>query len=388
MAPAGLDRRTISGATATRSQVPPEEFSMPTSWPLKSDRVALQITELGGQLDQVRFRTATGVFEPMHVAPWTDEPLDDDIPPMLRMLRGDFFCAPFGDSDILDDEPRPHGAPANAQWRRLAASEDALELELEKPVCGARVTKRVHLHHGHAVVYQEHELAGGDGDLPIGHHAMLKAEQPLLLSFSPTVWRGTPPAVFEGDPDRGRSLLKYSATFDDLAHVPLASGDTADLTTYPRYQDHEDLLMLVADPAVRPAWTCAVNPRAGWIWFALKDAAVLRNTVLWMSNGGRYYPPFSRRHKRVLGLEETTSYFHLGHAASTTPNILTGSGYPTAVTLEPDQPLRVRYLFGLATVPGEFGHVQSVHFERDGLTFVDEHGLQTFAPCDITHVLP
>ena len=45
----------------------------------------------------------------------------------------------------------------------------------------------------------------------------------------------------------------------------------------------------------------------GFVFFAVKDAQILGQTALWMSNGGRYYAPWSSRHLAVLGIEEATA---------------------------------------------------------------------------------
>ncbi len=357
------------------------------TWRIGGPRVSLGVTALGGHLDDVCFATDGGCVRPLHTAPWSPDGHADDVPPMLRMLRGDFFCAPFGASDLLPDEQRPHGAPANDVWEPVRISADAVELELRHAVAGARLRKRVHVRPGEAAVYQEHTLTGGTGAVPIGHHAMLRAVEPLRLSFSDWVWGGTPPEPLEPDPQRGTSLLAYPQTFTDLAHVRLAAGGTADLRTFPALDRHEDLLMLVRAEQPAPAWTAATAPRAGWVWFALKNPRVLRSTVVWMSHGGRRYPPFAGRHTHALGLEEVTAYFHLGHRASAGPNALAALGYPTAALLRPDVPLLVRYVFGLATTPPGFEAVASLEATPGGVTLADAAGRTAFAPVDTEFVL-
>ncbi len=357
-----------------------------SQWLLKSDRVEVGVTEQGGQLDPVRFNTASGIIAPMHIAPWHNEEHGDDVPPMLRMLRGDFFCAPFGDADVIADESRPHGSTANDTWRLVSRDNDNLTLELNRPVMGATVRKEISVRHGHGAVYQDHTFTGGTGRLPIGHHAMLRTPETLHLSFSDFVWGGTMPTPLEPDPQRGRSLLAYPQEFEQLARVRLAAGDLVDLTRYPTLHGHEDLLMLVADDTQPFAWSAVTAPEQGWVWFAIKNPRVLRNTVLWLSNGGRYYPPFSRRHTHVIGVEETTSYFHLGHRASTGDNPLARRGHPTAVTLEPDRPLTVRYAFGVSSAPHEFKHVTSIRPADGGVTLTDETGQQVFAPFDLDFI--
>lgn len=353
---------------------------------ISSDAVALGVTEHGGQLDEVRFQLAHGTFMPMHTSPWLDEPHADDVPPMLRILRGDFFCAPFGDSDVLDDEPRAHGATANDHWAVAAHTDESVELELARPVMGADVRKRIHVRPGHAVVYQEHELVGGDGRIPIGHHAMLRADEPLRLGFSPKCWCGTPPTPVESDPARGHSELAYPQEFTSLSAVRRANGETVDLSTYPALDRHEDICMLVSDAAERFAWSAVTARDAGWVWFALKSPGVLPGTVLWMSNGGRAYPPFNGRHTGVLGIEEVAAFFHLGHRASTTPNFVSERGVQTSVTLRPDCTLCVRYLFGLAAAPRGFGRVKSIEPADGGIVLRDCHGAEAAAKVDTSFI--
>jgi len=357
------------------------------TWRIQGERVRLGVTALGGQLDNVCFEIGRGTIRPLHTAPWPPDGHADDVPPMLRVLRGDFFCAPFGASDVLPDEDRPHGTPANDIWDPIRVDDAALELELRRPVAGARLRKRVHVRPGEAAVYQEHVFTGGAGALPIGHHAMLRAAEPLRLGFSRWMWGGTPPEPLEPDPQRGTSRLAYPQTFADLAQVRLAAGDTIDLRTFPALERHEDLLMLVraAQPAL--AWTAATAPRAGWVWFALRQPRDLRSTVLWMSHGGRRYPPFSGRHTHVIGLEEVTAFFHLGHRASIGPNALTALGYPTAATLRPEAPLCVRYVFGLAATPPGFDAVTALEASAGGVTLADAAGRTAFAPVDTDFVL-
>jgi len=62
-------------------------------WRPACDRAPLSVTEEGGHLDAARFQTNRGLVAPLHVAPWADDPSDPALPPMLRLLRGDFFPA-------------------------------------------------------------------------------------------------------------------------------------------------------------------------------------------------------------------------------------------------------------------------------------------------------
>lgn len=356
------------------------------AWPISADGVSLAVVETGAQLSDVRFSLADGrVIAPLHTAPWVDEPLPADTPPSLRVLRGDFLCAPFGDSDVIPGERRGHGLTANGQWSLVAHSADSLDLRLDGDVMGAAVTAHVAVRPGHRAIYQRHVFSGGSGRLPLGHHAMLRADVPLKLAFSRRRWAGTPPSPIE-TPPAGRSALAYPQDIRDLHHARLANGGEADITTYPFAEGHEDIWMIVADEELPFAWSAATASGAGWVWFAVKDPRVLPETVLWLSNGGRDYAPWSGRHRRVIGIEEVCSYFHLGHRASTADNPFAAQGIPTSAELKPGSALVVNYAFGVAEAPADFGAVADIRPAPGGLSLSDDAGHSIFAPFDLSHI--
>jgi hypothetical protein len=122
-------------------------------------------------------------------------------------------------------------------------------------------------------------------------------------------------------------------------------------------------------------------PAEGFVWFTLKDPRVLRQTVLWLSNGGRHYPPWSGRHLNVLGLEEVTSYFHFGLAESAAANPLSERGIPTALDLD-GSPFLVSCIAAAAAVPEGFDHVAGVraHAGEDAVTLASRSGAAVTVP--------
>lgn len=350
------------------------------TYPLRSDHVLLAVTATGAHLSDVTFILPDGRgISPMHTAPWANEQLPDDIPPVLKVLRGDFFCAPFGDSDVIPGQTRAHGETANGTWRANPHSDTHLEAVLDGDIMGASVSVDIEVRPGEPMIYQRHTLRGGHGRLPVGHHAMLHATDGLLLGFSPWVFAGTPPNIIE-TPPQGRSILRYPQEIADLHAAMLDDGTAADLTHYPFAEGHEDLWMLSADPSLPFAWTAATCPAAGWVWFSLKNPRLLPSTTLWLSNGGRHYAPWSSRHRRVIGLEEVRSYFHLGHAASIADNPVAARGIPTALELGGD--VVIPYAFGVAPVPPGFGAVTRIEPVENGVRLSDDKGLETFAACN------
>jgi hypothetical protein len=206
-------------------------------------------------------------------------------------------------------------------------------------------------------------VSGMSGPMNLGHHAMLKfpdAPGSGLLSTSRFEYGQVFPQAFESPENGGYSWLKAGAEFKSLRKVPTVTGGTTNLTRYPARRGFEDLIMLVSNAAVPFAWTAVTFPKERYVWFALKDPRVLRETVFWLSNGGRHYPPWNGRHVSVMGLEEVTSYFHLGLAEAARKNPVSRKGYPTCLTLNARKPLVVNYIMGVAAIPARFDRVSAI----------------------------
>jgi hypothetical protein len=320
---------------------------------------------------------------PLHRAPWVGQPgeVPADAAPHLAVLEGDFFCAPFGRTD--DPDIPAHGWPANGHWQLggIDIGEDGAKtarLELAERVQGAAVSKEVTVRPGHPVVYQRHVLRGGAGRLPIAHHAMIRVPGGARLSFSPKDFGATPATPQEGDPERGRSLLAYPQRFEALTDVGLADGTRRDLSRYPWAEGQEDFLTLFDPPDARIGWSAAVAKVDGFVFFAVKDASVLGQTSLWMSNGGRRYAPWSSRHKAVLGIEETCSHFGDGPMVSGGDNDLTRAGYRTAVVL--GGRVDVRYALGAIPLPEGWSEIAEIVLSDGELALVDVSGRREAVP--------
>jgi hypothetical protein len=326
---------------------------------------------------------------PLHTAPWVEEAgviEDPEILPNLKFLSGDFFCAPFAKSDV-EDAP-PHGWPANSEWEPLGdrphpAGGVVGQFLLRRPVMGARLLKEITLRDGHPFAYQRHVFRGGNGAVSVASHAMTQFAGKGRVSFSPKAFAETPDASQEGDPARGRSVFATSSHVTDLTKLPLADGSTVDIHRYPVAEGHEDFVMLVEAPGTSLGWAAALRPDARDIMFSLKNPADFPVTFLWFSNGGRYYPPWNRRHVGVLGLEEGRAYSAYGHAASIAPNPLTAAGIPTALQLVPNGEAAVRHVIGGVPLPDEWSAVASIAPSGTGLSVAGDSGKAVDLPFDL-----
>jgi hypothetical protein len=341
------------------------------SWRVATRGVEAFVTETGGHLGPVTFRIGKKKIQPFSVAPWAKGKTDSTLPPILKVLRGDFFCLPFGGNStpFRGEQHPPHGETANGQWRLESANAGSLHLSMATKIRAGRVDKYISLRSDQTAVYQRHVISGMSGPMNFGHHAMLKfPDSPSsgLISTSRFMRGNVVPVPLENPATGGYSCLRVGGKFKSLAKVPLATGGFTDLSLYPARRGFEDIVMLTGDDRQPFAWTAVTFPAEGYVWFALKDPRVLRQTVFWLSNGGRHYPPWNGRHVNVLGLEEVTSYFHYGLAESAKKNPLTTAGRATSFTLNPNQPLTINYLMAVAPIPKGFDHVAEVLPAADG----------------------
>ena len=367
-----------------------ETIDAQPSWILESPQVRLAVTKVGGQMAPVTFLRDSGKpVQPYHVSPWQNEGLKDLPAPVLTALRGDWFCLPFGgNGDAFRHEKHPpHGEVAGAEWTYVDTKHDGgrhtLVLAFEPQARKGKIVKELSLVEGHNAVYSRHIVTGFSGPAPCGHHATLAMpDEPgvFRVSTSPIEFGMTNPSRFSDPAKREYQALAIAAPFTDLAHVPLLEKGTgdADLTRLPARQGYADLVQVV-NKQDATAWTCATRTDEGWLWYALKDPKVLRSTLFWIENRGRHGSPWNGRNN-CLGLEDVTSFFADGLAASAGANLLTRRGVPTAIEFTADKPTEIRYIQGVTRVPEGFGKVVAAEYAPGSVTFVAEGGERVTVP--------
>jgi hypothetical protein len=372
------------------------------SWILGGDDVEVAVTKLGGHMAPVTFDRRGRPFQPYHVSPWQDEKLASFPAAVLAPLRGDFFCLPFGGNGAAyrGEQHVPHGETATGAWTfagrgRAADGAETLTLTLDTKVRPGRVTKQVTLRPGQPVVYTNHRIEGFAGPTPVGHHATLalpEREGAVAVSVSPFKLGMTNPGVFS-DPANGEyQALAVGGTFTDLARVPslFKAPAEVDCSRFPVRRGYADLILVAADTAKLgggPAWTAAVNSAEGWVWFAIRDPAVLPATAFWIENRGRHGSPWNGRNN-CLGLEDVCGSFADGLVASVEQNVLSKQGIRTAVTLDAAKPTEIRYAQGAVRVPAGFDRVARIDFTQAGtMTLVAESGATAAVPIDHAFVM-
>ena len=351
---------------------------------LSTKEVEVAVTKLGGNMAPVTFfRDSAKPVQPYHISPWQDEKPVKMPAPVLVTLRGDFFCVPFGgNSDAVGGEKHPpHGEIVGDPWKVVGTKKTGdvttLTMGIDTKVRKGHVTKELSLVDGQNVVYSRHTIEGFAGRAPLGHHATLampEKEGAVRIATSAIRFGMTCPSLFSDPKSREYQALLPGAKWNDLSKVPVAWKDApdADLTKLPGRYGYADLVQLVNEP-VGPAWTTATFTDAGYMWFSLKDPAVLKTTVFWMENHGRHGHPWNGRNN-CLGLEDVTAFFADGLSASIKDNVLTKEGVDTALELSADKPTSVNYIQGVVKVPEGFDVVKSVEFKPGEVVFTSASG--------------
>lgn len=353
---------------------------------LGADGISATLDLGAGHLRSLEIDLAGRLIRPLHTAPWIDEPAvqnDPEIPVGLKHLSGDFFCAPFGASDI-DDGP-PHGWPANSRWRLdgddVGADGRTARFVLERSVLGATLTKELTVRDGHPFLYVRHRFEGGSGKISVSSHAMTRFEHKGRLAFSAKAFADLPDTQQEPDPTKGRSVFAASRQVTDLSKLPLADGGTIDLHSYPVAERHEDFVMLVeADTPL--GWTAAARLDQGDIVISLKNPADFPVTFLWFSHEGRDYAPWNSRHKGVLGIEEGRAYSIYGHAASIRANPLNEVGIATYLDLDPKGSVSVSHVLGGLPLLDGWHEIGAIDSQRDCLRLTSVDGSMIEYPFD------
>lgn len=332
------------------------------SWVVKTPRINAAVTVQGAMMAPVKFRLPDGRdATPYYVSPWQDEDTSKIEPPVLQPLRGDFFCCPFGaDNKVGDEDHLPHGEAASKDWTFRSCEDQgdhtSLSLQMRYNACPGEITREMLYGRDDPHVISRTTLEGFSGRYPLGYHANLQGgregEWKLYtdaIDLGITCPDYTAPMI-EGE----YFALAPDVRFSTLEEVPSRwkDPDKVDCSIFPSRWGFIDLFAIYrkrspeAPLAERLAWTVAVNRLEKYLWYTIKDAAVLPTTVFWWENGGRHMAPWSGRNS-CLGIEETCTYFANGRRLSLEPNVVSDAGIPTAVSLDPAAPRMIWSLQGV-----------------------------------------
>ncbi len=362
-------------------------------WYLKSEAIEMFLTEEGGQHAPVTFfRNTDRPVQPYFISPWQDQRPDLSAIPLLQNLRGDFFCLPFGGNGdpVNGVQYPPHGETAAFQWTMIQAEEEngktVFEFKMDTALSKAHVLKHIEFHPGSSAVYVRHTVSGLDAKMPYGHHAIVQMpeeNETMFFSVGKFDFGMTCPDVFASPANLEYQTLASGEEFSSLEKIPTVFRNEPfhDFSVMPSPVGYVDLFAMFKKCNGKPAWTAAVYPSRGYLFFTLKSAKEFPSTTIWTSNSGRYAAPWNGN-TRCFGIEDTCSYFAHGCKASIEENTLSKKGWSTCGVFSKEHPTAIHHIQGVARVPADFGKVADAVFEPGNVTFLDEAGKKASASVD------
>jgi hypothetical protein len=311
-------------------------------------------------------------IEPFFVAPWSqDEGADyDALPAMMRRLRGEWPCVPFGNAHpefaLRTDLPPDwgadsawrksdgdacfHGFGAHHAWRLKLVDARSVAAEIEYPPEHPieLLERRVSLREEQPALDFELEiLARRTCRLPVALHPVFKLprlrdDQPQAeLEFSDQARAWTFPLEVEP----GRTLLAPNQQGTPVGAVHDIRGVARNLRALPFEQPGEDLVLLT-DIEGRVTLTNHADRYAVTVSW---DIDVLPACLLWISNGGRLGYPWLGR-VCALGIEPCAAPFDLGPAyAGDADTPLRRAGIRTDVAFNAKEKRLIRYSIAVAS---------------------------------------
>ena len=317
-------------------------------WRLTNEHMTLEVQSLGGMIGPCLARLGERTVSPLAVAPWADEPEAAGLPPILRRLRGEWPCVPFGITQPVElfpprhrtqdtrldgviDNSEAHGYGSNNHWACLDKGDDWIELAIDYPETSSvrRLRRRIALAADVARIDLELGVEVRDScRLPLGLHPVLALADEAgqcVLRPGRFVSGRTYPIRFEPS-----SRLAVDAAFDDLSRVPQNDGSTIDLTRLPLTEKREELVQLHGVDGCFTLLNRSKGYRAVLQW----NPDHFPSCILWISNRGRDAYPWLSRHL-AIGIEPTCSFFDLN--PSMAPDALhafaSGENWRTAYSL-------------------------------------------------------
>jgi len=318
------------------------------------DHGCAAVQSLAAMIGPVTFVLPDGrQCQPLHIAPWTFDPQAMRLQGVLRRLRGEWPCVPFGSDGerVLADgwEDRGatfpggeilHGPCSQETWRWVDAPKGALALEIDYPATHpvSRVARRIRPDPNRAAIDFELGIAvRRECRLPIALHPVFRVPtQPGGMILEPARYDHV--RTFPGVVELGAKLFAQNVKFSRLEAAPGHDGGVIDATRMPFDGHFEDLLQLVGVEGRIDIRYPGEKYRARLTW----EARHFPSLQLWISNRGRKDYPWNGEHL-ALGVEPVCAAFDLGPAIGNARNPIAQSGTPTTCAFSPDKPFLTRY---------------------------------------------
>jgi galactose mutarotase-like enzyme len=338
----------------------------PSPVKLENSLVRAEVHSLGAMVGPVRFRPQSGgpETEPFFSATWLSDrgPEHAALPALIRNLRSEWPCAPFGGPNPRTDLPREwqhdstwrapidpffHGYGSHHHWQLQAKGNEchaSIEYPPKYPI--ERLERRIALRDQEtALDFTFGVRARRACALPLAlhpifrlpKHASLQAE--LQFSENARVW------TFPVEVEPGRSLLVPDQRDVGPHAIGCVDGVTRDLRRLPFDKPGEDLVLLTGTDG----HITLLNHAEGYAVTISWDISALPSCLLWISGGGRLDYPWLGS-VSALGIEPCAAPFDLGPAYSVNADTpLRRAGIRTEVALRAGETWQTGYAISFSS---------------------------------------
>jgi hypothetical protein len=310
----------------------------------------IAIERLAGRIAELSFILPDGSrFEPFAPPPWLGSPDARTITPLLRRLRGEWPCVPFGfdiDREAFGEWPctfesraldLPHGYASWNEWAVVEDGDHSVALGINYPPDHpiARLERRVTVDTlAPAVDLVLVIYPRRDCQIPIGLHTVFRL--------------GPEPEGVEIELEGHQEVMTFPGALPgsrlrpgvigDLRGLPLLDGGPMDGCKVPLSYAAVELVQVLNNSGRASLLYRGEGHRIRFQW----DERIFPSLLLWYSNYGHVEPPWNGTHL-ALGIEPVCAAFDLGATVSGKDNPISCRGTATAVTLQAGVPLKTRY---------------------------------------------
>jgi len=297
--------------------------------------VSGEVSLLGGMLGPAEFLLPNNkVVQPFSVAPWITDPTNmvDKIPPILRNMRGEWPCVPFGMPGFRRDLPLDwlqgldsvesikdefiHGFSSNHEWTDISTRSEEVVLSIEYPSDHPvrKLTRNISVSNRNQLKFDLAIETDRQVALPIGLHGVFKLPKKpggaklVIDSFKKA---HTFPVAVEPN----SSILVPNQKVAKLERVLRLDGSSVDLTRLPLVDYTEELVLLELTDGNIKLQNYDESYEVVFNW----DITQFPSCLIWISNRGRDYYPWNNRFQ-AIGIEPIAAAFDLGVVHSRNPS--------------------------------------------------------------------
>ena len=292
-----------------------------------------------------KFKIGNRILTPLHSANWKNDKSNKHkkIPGILKNLRGEFPCVPFGINTsvgslskdwknsfskkpyIIND---PHGFAANNVWDLIKLTSKSAEFKIFYPkkdnIDYIMRTIKVNNKNPSKIDCSLKIIVKKDCKLPIGIHPMINIpNEKNKIKIIPGKFKFG--LTYPGVMLSGNTLGKINSEYSSINNVEGFIAKKINLSKPPFDGNFEDLFQLCGTDGSIAIENYKDNYKFKYNWNPNHFSSVL----IWISNKGRSEYPWNKKHITV-GLEPMTSAFGLSpYVSNNKKNPINIRGVPT-----------------------------------------------------------